>query len=100
MTPETISYIAGVVLSLLFAYLPGVKVWYNAQPTEKKALVMLIALAAASAGAFGISCLGWFSVPVTCDKAGALSLLELFVKAAIANQATFLLAVDPFKPKK
>lgn len=99
MSAEVVASLAGILLSLAFAYAPGVKGNFEALAGEKKALVMLIALFAVSAGAFGLACVGWFSVPVTCDQAGAEALVKYFVQAAITNQATFLVAVKPFQNK-
>ena len=97
MTVDILTYSAGILVSLAFAYLPGLKVWYEAQG-DNKGLVMLAALALVAGAAFGFSCAGWFNIPVTCDKPGFENLLVLFVKAVVANQATFLTVVKPRQP--
>ena len=96
MTVDILTYIAGIVLSLAFAYIPKLEAWYTAQG-KNKGLVMLAALALVAGAAFGFSCAGWFDVPVTCDKPGLESLLVLFVKAVVANQATFVTVVKSRK---
>lgn len=97
MTVDILTYAAGILVSLAFAYMPKLKTWYDAQG-DNKGLVMLAALALVAGAAFGFSCAGWFDVPVTCDKPGLESLLVLFIKAVVANQATFLTVVKPRKP--
>ena len=95
MSAEFLSSIAGVVLSLLFSYVPGLKVRFGALDGDYKRLIMLGLLALVGAGAFGLSCAGLaadFGINVTCDQAGAIGLLKVFGVAAIANQATYQLS--------
>ncbi len=90
MTAEIIASIAGILLSLVFSFVPGLKQWYDSQTPQAKSLVMLGALVVVSAGAFGLSCAGWFDVPITCDQAGAEQLVGAFILALMANQSTYL----------
>ena len=86
----------GILLALAFAYVPGLKKWYDAQESERKALVMLGALLVTAGIVAGGSCwlgYGW----VTCDEAGGKVLLELFIAALIGNQAAYTVGVRPFK---
>ena len=41
VSSELIVSIAGVVLSLLFSYIPGLRTWFAALVTETKQLIML-----------------------------------------------------------
>ncbi len=41
VSSEMIVAIAGVVLSLLFSYIPGLRVWFAGLVAEKKQLIML-----------------------------------------------------------
>ena len=91
MTAELLSSIAGIVLSLLFSYVPQVKNWYDPQPPTTKRLVMLALLLAVAGGSYAGSCAGCWS-GVTCDQAGALGLVRVFVAALIANQSTYLIS--------
>lgn len=96
MTDNILMAGAGILLAILFAYTPGLKTWYDAQTGERKALVMLAALLATAGIVAGGSCwlgYGW----VTCDQSGGKQLLELFIAALIGNQATYTIAVKPFK---
>jgi hypothetical protein len=90
MTAEQLSMIAGVVLSLAFSYVPGLKTWYAALEGTQKRLVMLCVLLASALGIFGLSCAKLW-VMVACSQQGALQLVEIFFTALISNQATFLI---------
>ena len=87
MSSELLAGIAGIVLSLLFEYFPGLNAWYNDLVDPKQKLIMLAALFVSALGVFGMACVGKYDL-VTCDVNGAWLLAEYFVLATIANQAT------------
>lgn len=87
--------LAGVILSLLFGYAPGLRPWYEALEPTRKALVMLLLLAVAALLLYGAACYTPWQVGVTCDETGVWQLAQLFIAAAVANQAAYLLAVKP-----
>ena len=98
MTANVISLSAGVILSLLFSYVPGVNGWFNKFDGTRKRLIMLLLLVVAAAAGFGISCLGWaeaFNLSVTCDTAGAVGLFQQLMIAIIGNQSIYSIS-----PKK
>lgn len=96
MTDNLLVGIAGILLSLLFGYVPGLSDWYNALDSVRKAQIMAALLLAAAVGVFLAGCYSpWQSV--TCDEAGLWGLVELLVTALVANQATFQIAVRPGK---
>lgn len=95
MSEPLLSAMAGVLLSLLFSYVPGLSAWYETLDGTHKRLVMLAALLGVAGGALGLSCLGvstlgTASLPA-CDQAGLSGLLEALVLALIANQTTYLI---------
>ena len=90
MTDATLASLAGVVLSLAFSYIPGLREKYAEQSSETKRLIMLAALFVVAAGMFGLSCAGW-NDSVTCDVPGVKLLVGLFISAAVANQAAYML---------
>lgn len=92
MTAEILSSAAGVVLSLLFSYIPKFSDWYDKLEGNYKRLIMLAALLVTAAGTFGLACTGKFDIAVACDVDGAIGMFELFVYAAIANQAAYKLS--------
>jgi len=91
MSAELLSGIAGIVLSLAFSYIPGLRTWYEKLPGDYKRLVMAIALVTATAGAFGLTCAGVAVPGLTCDKPGALTAVSALIAALVANQATYLI---------
>jgi hypothetical protein len=91
MTATTLTVIAGAVLSLLFSYIPGMNTWYAGLNETYKRLIMLGCLVLVTGGIFGLSCTGWWSF-VTCDKVGALQVINALVLAAAANQGAFKLS--------
>lgn len=90
MSSDQLSAGAGIVLSLAFSYLPGLRQWYAEQQPEHKALGMLVALAVTAMLALSISCAGLQQI-VPCDQPGVWSLVRAFVAAAVANQTTYTL---------
>ena len=93
MSAETLSLAAGIVLSLIFSYIPGLNAKFTALDPDYKRLIMLGALLVTAFGVFGIACSGWFEVGIECNQAGAVQLGTAFVLALIANQAAY--AISP-----
>ena len=89
MTPESLALLSGVILSLSFSYVPGLRQWYDGLDSDRKRLVMLAALFVGAAGSFGLSCAGYASYFV-CTTAGAVDAVSIFLLAMVANQATYL----------
>lgn len=94
ITPTELAALAGVVLSLVFSYLPGLKDAYDALTPTPKRLVMLGALFVVALGALAYQCRG----AGDCYTANAETVLRAFVMAAIANQATA--ALTPLSPER
>ena len=93
LTPETLTFVAGFLLSYAFELIPKVNAWYAGLSGAQKRGVMLIFIILTAAGVYGLSCagLGWISPGffVTCDVGGLQSLGQILVMAiitAIANQ--------------
>ncbi len=96
MTAETLSMAAGVILTLVFSYVPGLNTKFAALSAEVKRLIMLGLLVLVAAGALGIACAGAgevFGVAIVCDEAGIYALVKSLMAAIIANQALF--AITP-----
>ena len=91
---NTLAYVSGVVLSLSFSYIPGLRGWYGKLDADWKRLVMLAALALAAAGLYGAACAG-LPAQVACDQSGAWQLVKLFLSALIANQSVYFLSPRP-----
>lgn len=95
MTVQVLSAIAGVILSLLFSYVPGLNTWYAVQAEGNKKLYMLGLLFVTAAGVFGLSCTKYgamVGINFPCTEQGAVEMLEVFFYAAIANQTAYKLS--------
>lgn len=91
---DFLAAIAGVLLTLVFSYVPGISDKYAALDETYKRLIMLILLALAAGGAMALACAGLgpdFNLPFTCDRAGAVELVRSFVFAVMANQSFYKL---------
>lgn len=91
MTVEQLGAIAGVVLSLAFSYIPGVKDKFAALDSTKKSLVMGGLLLLVAIGALAFSCAN-LVVTVECSQAGLIGLINTFIAALVANQAAYLIS--------
>lgn len=98
MTPQSISTIASVILSLAFSYIPNLSDWYAKLDSIHKRLIMLGLLILTAIGSFGLACTSQgkaFGLQLTCDQPGAITLLQSLILALMANQSTYLIT-----PKK
>ncbi len=94
-TAETISMAAGVVLSLIFSYVPGAADAFNTLDGTQKRLLMLGLLVVAVAGFYFYDC--GFSKAFACFAGANWTFyVRLFIQAAIANQAAY--ALSPRRP--
>ena len=96
MSPELLTSICAVALSLAASYLPGFSGWYANLDGSLKRLLMLGMLAAAASLIYGLACAGLaesLGLAASCDQPGALALGRLFLAALISNQAVF--AISP-----
>lgn len=91
---------AGMLQSLAFGYIPGLRAWYDALDSGRKAAIMGLTLVAVALGGFALSCVGPFEY-ATCDEAGGWELVGKLVAALlgslVGNQSTYMLMVKPFK---
>jgi len=88
MTGQTLSAIAGVVISLAFSYIPGLRDWYNTFNSQQKQAGMALVLICVTLVVFGLSCANVVGA-VACDKGGAIGLVEALIMAMIANQSMY-----------
>ncbi len=99
MTPEYLSSIAGIILSLLASYLPGFSPWFDNLEPNLKRLFMIPLILVVAIGSYGVACAGWGDLVdplVSCNTAGAITIAKAFIAALIANQAAY--AISPRKP--
>ena len=92
VSPEMLVLLAGVVLSLVFSYVPGLNAKYAALLPEIKRVIMLALLALITAVVYAGTCAGWFTSGVICDQPGLMKLIWMFVLAMISNQSTYTIS--------
>ena len=94
MSAEQLAAISAIVLSLLFSYMPGLSAWYDGLEKGIKQAIMGGLLIIIAGAVFGLACAGLgpdIGLTVTCDRAGALSMINVLIAALVANQATYLI---------
>lgn len=91
MTQEMLAGLAGVLLSMGFSYIPGLREWYGALDSVHRRLVMLVCIVLAGGGVYLAGC-AQLVTTVTCDRTGLVELLGAIVSALVANQAAYMLS--------
>jgi len=96
MSAEFLTTIAGVILSLLFSYIPGLNTWFAALESLHKRLIMLGLLFISALGFMALSCWGFLAdlsgIQIPCDRQGLIGLVQMFIMAVIANQSTYAIS--------
>jgi hypothetical protein len=90
MTAEQLGSIAGIVLSLLFSYVPGLAGWFAALTTGYKQMIMGVLLIAVAGAIYGLACANLYG-GIVCGKEGGLQLINILIAALISNQSAYLL---------
>jgi len=89
--PELLAAMAGVILSLAFSYVPGVKTWYKGLSGEWKRLIMAGLLLVTALVLYGLGCAAVVK-GVTCSRDGFAQLVWMFLVALVSNQSTYTIA--------
>ena len=85
-----LSAIAGMVLSLVLEYVPGIAGKYEALTAVQKRLTMLLLVVASALALFGLSCAD-LVIYVECTVRGGFDLLGMIGVAIGVNQGTYML---------
>lgn len=93
LTPEFLTMIVAVLISLLFSYVPGFAGWFNGKPPDLKRVIMAGLLLLVTIVIFILACTNILT-GVQCTQQGVIELINTFIMALIANQA-----VDRISPK-
>ena len=96
-TPEVISGIVGVLLTILFSYFPKLRVWYAGLVSETKSLIMLGLLAVSSVT---IYLLAFYGVIVTSEPVTWYTLINVLFVAVATNQPAYKLLPQPADVKE
>ena len=88
VTPATVAAIVGLIMTILFAYLPGLRVWYAALAVERQALLKLGLLILATVVITILAIYGGLPTtqPVTWYTCGSV-ILMLIITTAPGTQA-------------
>ena len=92
LTPAMLSSVAGVLLSLSFNYIPGWRVKYGELPSEKKSLIMLVALLLTTGIIFAF--VKWGAL-IPNEEYNAWSFLWMFFLSVYGNQITYAISPLP-----
>lgn len=95
LTPESAAdlflVIVGVIMQLVFLYVPGASDWYQAQP--RKGLIMLAMIVVVAGVYFGLACTplaGMLGIEVSCTVPDALLVAKAIFILAMSQSATYL----------
>jgi len=98
MSSDKLAALVGVLISLLFAYLPGLRAWFSKQSSEAKGGITASVTVFAALAIYGLSCAGWFpSLGVTCSQGGFQQLVAVVIGALVGLAGTYVTLVRPFK---
>lgn len=93
MSPEALASFAGIGLSLVLSYVPGLADWYETRPSTSKRAVMALMLLAVAIGSAVWTC----SQPQVgdpfrmCIGSSWRAYAQAFVAALVASQGAYLL---------
>ena len=90
MSAELLSSVSGIVISLLFSYIPGLKEWFEPLANKYKQGIMGAVLVVVAGAWFGLGCAGIVDGPA-CTKEGAMAAVTFLIHALISNQAAYLM---------
>ena len=90
LTSDVIAGAAGIALSLLFSFTPGLAQWFAAKDGTVKRLFMLGAVVLVAIGALALACANIQGLPfaVACTQTGIVGLVQAVIVCLMANQAT------------
>ena len=92
LTPDLIVMVAGLLLAMVFDFVPKAKAWFDTKSVEMKRLINAGIMLLVVVVVFGFNCLGWgegLGIPaVACTQEGALFMIQLFVLGIGMNYGT------------
>ncbi len=92
MTPEILAAFVGIVLSLAFSYIPGLRAWFDLRTGDEKRMIMGGVIIVASLILFGVACAGFatdFGLMLACTRPDAVRLFSITIMMLIGNQSAF-----------
>lgn len=86
VSPEFLTYLLAGLVAILFDWAPTLATWYDGLSVLKKQQFMGAILLGIVAVIFGGMCAGILVTGLACDKAGAASLIQIWLIAVGVNQ--------------
>lgn len=90
-TPETIAAVVGLVLMLVFAYFPGLRVKYAGLASEVKSYIMVGLLTLSAAVIWVLTIYGFI---VTTEPITLTTFIEIVLALLVSNQPTYSIAPE------
>lgn len=94
LSQVSIAAVAGLLLSLAFSYIPGLKDWYDQLTPTPKKLIMALALVLATVGLLAYKC----RADSGCYGLTAETYIGALIAALVANQSTA--SITPLSPQR
>lgn len=94
-TPEKIAMVAGLAVSLILSWFPGLRTKFARLSEDAKKGIMLLVLAVTAGAVYGLNCSGFIDAGIGCDQNGVARFAWLFILAMVTNQSTFKITPLP-----
>lgn len=88
ITPEVLGGLGGIVLSMLFTYIPGLRTNWANLPKEKQQLYMMGMLLGITGLVIASSCFNLW-VFISCTKEGIMGIFGVFGSAVLGNVTAY-----------
>lgn len=85
---ELIPLVAGTIITLVLAYVPRVKSWWEGLNGEQKRLSLAVLYLSTAVGMYVPSCLAWYPV-IECSTESIPDVIGAFILALIASQSAY-----------
>ena len=101
LTAEKIVLWAGVFVSWLFSYFPGLNTWYAAKTEDFKKLFMIGVLTVMVVGLYALMCFGILTIAgMTCSTDSLVTIAYLWIIAIVTNQSIYKITPQTNAVKK
>jgi hypothetical protein len=91
LEPSVLASIVAIAVSLVFNYLPGLRVWFAGLQSQFKSLLMIGILFLISVVIWVLGGLNLLAVNIPFTWVGFAEVVKVFVATILANQGTYLL---------
>jgi hypothetical protein len=99
LNESVLAVLAGGLLSILFSYIPGLRVKWALLSEEWQKLAMAGLVVVVALVMFGFGCLNFVNTGLECSQPGAVKLIWMIFVSLAANQTVFKLSPQPVDVK-